>query len=111
MTSAKTGTSLQPLTAEALTPLLDTVRQKWQRYGAQFLGEAHEVSRSAGCALAQTFVLDDVQYELKLDDQAQLRVQEWVQGSGDEPATLRPVAHPRGLPFPRGLRRVDGYRD
>lgn len=107
MTFAK----LLPRTAEALAPLLETVRQKWHRYGAEFVGKAHEVSGPAGYALAQTFVIDDMRYQLVLDNQTQLRVQEWVQAPEHEPSVFRPVAHPRSLPFPRELKRVDRYRD
>ncbi|GHF60640.1 hypothetical protein GCM10017781_41070 [Deinococcus metalli] len=80
----KEHAALPPLAAEALAALLDSVRQKWRRYGAEFIGEAHEVNQAAGCAFAQTFVLDDVRYELVLDEQARLLVQEWVPGPGSE---------------------------
>ena len=102
------------LTAEGLLLALDTVRAKWGRQGARFVGEISVPipSEPGGQpVVCQTFVFDGVRYELFVRADKSLSVMEWTAPEQGELPRLQTIRVPRGLPFPKGFRNREGYRE
>lgn len=87
------------LTAEGLHLALDTVRRNWARQGAVFQGD----TATKADHISESFTLDEQPYHLTIHADKTLQVAEL---DGNQ---LRPVQVPRGLPFPKGLNRTEGY--
>lgn len=87
------------LTADGLLLALDTLKGKWGKQGAVFTTSPEpEQGR-----VVQAFTFDDQTYVVSVYADKSLHVAE-VEG-----AVRRPVSVPRGLTFPKGFLRTEGY--
>lgn len=89
-------------TAEDVERALSTIKEKWGLQGAAFEGKAQESEEGAR---TQLFTFDSMPYRLVLGADLSLSVQE------PRPGGWVTVRTPPGLPFPKGLKRPEGYRD
>lgn len=87
------------LTIDGLLLALDTVKGKWAKQGAEFKGDlVQEQGR-----VSRVFTFDEQPYEVTVFADKSLQVTELGDGQ------RRPIKVPRGLPFPKGFTRTEGY--
>lgn len=87
------------LTSDGLHLALDHLKGKWAKQGAAFQSEVvPEQGR-----VTQMFTFDDQPYEVTVFADKSLQVSELVGGQ------RHPVKIPRGLTFPKGFIRTEGY--
>ena len=87
------------LTLDGLLLALDALKGKWRKQGATFSGE---VIQEQGRVTA-AFEFDELAYQVTILNDKTIQVYELASDA------RRPVMVPRGLPFPKGFTRTEGY--